>query len=97
MDKILYLTMLYETYKDMCTEKQKAYFEAYYYDNLSYGEISEINNVSRNAIHNQLKILEERLIEMEKTLKIIEKREKVLKMLKNKVSDDILSKVEEIL
>ena len=39
MEKKLYLTILYEYYKDLLTEKQKEYFEDYYFDNLTLSEI----------------------------------------------------------
>ena len=61
MDKRIRLNLLYDYYKDFFTEKQQSYFEDYYYSNYSLGEIAEANDVSRNAIHNQLKIVEEKL------------------------------------
>ena len=61
MDKRFRLNTLYDYYKDFFTEKQQEYFEDYYYSNYSLGEIAEVNNISRNAVHNQLKIVEERL------------------------------------
>ena len=57
MDKRIYLNNLYDYYKDLFTEKQQEYFEDYYYNNFSLAEIAENNDVSRNAIHNQLKIM----------------------------------------
>ena len=41
MEDRIYLTMLYDIYGDLLTEKERKYFEAYYFDNLSLGEISE--------------------------------------------------------
>lgn len=97
MDKRIHLNMLYDYYKELFTEKQQEYFEDYYYSNYSLGEIAEINKVSRNAVHNQLKIVEERLEELEKILHLVQKREEILSLLENKVSDDILEKIKEIL
>ncbi len=97
MDKRVRLNMLYDYYKDFFTSKQQSYFEDYYYNNYSLGEIAEVNNVSRNAVHNQLKIVEERLEEMESILELISKKEKVLALLEKEVSSDTLEQIKEIL
>ena len=61
MNHRLYLTYLYDYYGELLTEKQRNYFEEYYFNNLSLLEISENYQVSRNAIHKQLKEVEEKL------------------------------------
>ena len=45
---------LYDLYQGLLTEKQKKYFEDYYFDNLSLGEMSDAYDVSRNAIFKQI-------------------------------------------
>ena len=65
MDKFIYLNELYDFYKKMFTDKQREYFEEYYFNNLSLSEIAENHNVSRNAVHNELKLIENRLVELE--------------------------------
>ena len=62
MEKFVYLNSLYDLYGELLTEKQKKYFVSYYFDNLSYGEISEKYGVTRNAIYHQLKLIEEKLL-----------------------------------
>ena len=57
MEKLVYLNNLYDLYGILLTEKQQTYFEEYYFNNLSYGEISEKYNISRNACFKQLKII----------------------------------------
>ena len=49
----------------------------YYFNNLSYGEISEKYNISRNACFKQLKIIEDKLFDYEKKLKLYYKKEKI--------------------
>ena len=83
MDRMIYLNTLYDIYKDLLTDKQKEYYEAYYFDNLSLGEIADNYDVSRNAIFNQLKLIEEKLEEFEEKLKINEKQNKILELLKS--------------
>ena len=55
MDKEIYLSSLYDYYSPLLTDKQKDYFEDYYFNNLSLAEIAENNDTSRNAIHKQIK------------------------------------------
>ena len=48
MEKFIYLNNLYDLYGLLLTKKQQLYFEEYYFNNLSYGEISEKYQISRN-------------------------------------------------
>jgi len=77
MKEEIYLTSLYDYYKDLLTLKQKEYFEDYYFDNLTLSEIASNNDVSRNAIHKQIKDVESKLLEYEEKLKLYEKRKKL--------------------
>lgn len=97
MDKYLYLNELYDFYKELFTEKQQEYFEDYYFENLSLSEIAENNKVSRNAVFNQLKIVEKKLYEYEEKLKLKEKKEEIKELLKESIDDKLLEKVEDIL
>lgn len=97
MKKNIYLNEIYVYYKDLFTEKQQRYFEDYYLNDLSLSEIAENYNVSRNAVHNQIKIVEEKVIEYEKILGLQEKKNKINSLLKNKVDDKTLDKINEIL
>ena len=97
MDKMIYLNDLYDIYKEMFTEKQQEYYEAYYYDNLSLSEIADNSNVSRNAVHNQLKLIEKKLYELESKLKIDEKTKKVLEIIEKKVDKKIVEEIKRII
>ena len=97
MDRLLYLNNLYDIYKDLLTEKQQNYFENYYFDNLSLSEIADNYNISRNAVHNQIKIIEDRLIELEDKLKIYYKKNEVLEILNKNVDEKIIEKIKGIL
>ena len=77
MDKKIYLNNLYDYYQDLFTDKQKEYYEEYYFNDLSLSEIAENNSVSRNAVHNQIKIVEEKLEFYENILKLYEKSIKI--------------------
>ncbi len=97
MDKKIYLSNLYDYYKELFTDKQKMYFEDYYFNDLSLSEIAENSSVSRNAVFNQLKIMEEKLIELENCLKLDEKKKKIINLLVNNISDELLEQVKNLL
>lgn len=85
----LYIISLYDIYNSLLTNKQKLYFEDYYFNNLSLSEMSENYEVSRNAIHKQIKEVNSKLEDFELKLKIKEKNIK-LKELINKIDDSKL-------
>lgn len=83
MEKNLLLCNLYDCYGNLLTEKQKQYFENYYFNNLTLSEMSENYNVSRNAIYNLLKETEKKLFNYEEKLKFYEKKQKIQKIINN--------------
>ena len=97
MEKRVYLNLLYDYYKDLFTIKQQEYFEDYYYNNLSLGEIAENSNVSRNAVHNQLKIVENKLNEFEQILGLYKTKQQVLILLKDKIDQELLEQIEQLM
>lgn len=76
MDRI-YLIDLYDIYSDLLNDKQREYFELYYFDNLSLGEISDNIGISRNAIYKQIKTVENKIIFFEDKLKLYAKNLKL--------------------
>ena len=93
MEKMLYLNALFDIYRDLLTDKQQKYFMDYYFNNLSLAEIADKYSVSRNAIFNQLKIIEDKLYDYEKKLKIYDKKIKIndiIKLIDNKELKKIL-------
>ena len=96
MDKI-YLNEIYIYYKELFTDKQQMYFEDYYMNDLSLSEIAENYGISRNAVHNQLKIVEEKILYYEETLGLKRKKEEINCLLKDKVDEKTLDKINEIL
>lgn len=86
MEEVVYYNNLYDLYGDLLTEKQKQYFEDYYFNNLSFSEMAENYNVSRNAVFKQLHIVIDKLEEYENKLQLFKKKEKLLKVI-DKVAD----------
>lgn len=77
MEKREYLIILYDFYSELLSDKQKEHFEDYYFNNLSLGEISENENVSRNAIHKNIKVVENKLYFYEEKLKLYQKSQEL--------------------
>lgn len=96
MDNRLYLIDLYDLYGELLTDKQQAYFEDYYFDNLTLQEIAENNDISRNAVHKQLKEAEDKLNNFENILKIYEKNKRIKEICEN-LNDDVKNKILDIL
>ena len=77
MKRFVYLNLLFDLYGELLTLKQQKYFTDYYFNNLSYGEISAKYGITRNAIYHQLKIIEKKLEFYEEKLKLYRKKEKI--------------------
>ena len=82
-----YVVMLYDYYSELFNEKQKEYFEQYYFDNLSLAEISENLGVSRNAIHKSIQSMEEKLKFYEDKLRLFYKSN-VIRGIINDIGDN---------
>ncbi len=91
MKELVYYTMLYDIYGNLLTDKQQEYFEAYYFNNLSLSELANIYNISRNAVHKQLKETVNKLENYESNLKLALKNE-LLESIITEISDEELKR-----
>ena len=91
MEEVIYFNESYDFYGCLLTDKQREYFENYYFNNLSLGEMAENYDVSRNAIHKQLKITTDKLQYYEDNLKLRKKSLKLNQLLED-VKDEKLKK-----
>lgn len=96
MDDFVYYNELYDYYKELLTDKQRQYFEDYYFQNLSFSEMALNYQVSRNAVFRQIHIVTNKLVEYEEKLHLKEKKERIMKVLDN-FPKDIKEKIEDIL
>lgn len=97
MKELVYYTMLYDIYGNLLTDKQQEYFEAYYFNNLSLSELANIYNISRNAVHKQLKETVNKLGNYESNLKLALKNE-LLESIITEISDEELKrKIQEVI
>ncbi len=92
----IYYVELFDYYGALFTDKQKEYFVDYYFNNLTLQEIAENNNVSRNAVHKNLKEIIKKLDYYENNLKLLENKKKIEKLIKN-IDVNIKEKIEELI
>ncbi len=90
------LITLFDIYKGLLTEKQRNYFMDYYYSDLSLSEIASNYDVSRNAVYDNLKNVEQNILEYERILKINQKNIKIIEII-NENNNDALTKIKEII
>ena len=96
MEKKFYYNELYDYYKCLLTEKQQEYYESYYFEDYSLTEIADNEQVSRNAVFNQVKIVLERLEFYEEKLKLYENANKIRNLIKD-LDKDLKEKMEELI
>ena len=97
MSKELEIGELFRFYGELLTPNQQKLISDYYVFDLSLGEISENNGISRQGVYDGLKKAKTQLIEFEKRLKLKESND-ALKSLYNVLIKKGLSKeAEELL
>ena len=69
----LEMTLLFDYYGDLLTERQKLCFDMRYNQDLSLGEIAQELNVSRQGVHDLIKRCQKMLEGYEEKLKLVEK------------------------
>ena len=67
------MTLLFDFYGSLLTEKQQTYFDLYYNQDFSLGEIAEQEGISRQGVHDAINRAESILQQMEKTTGCVER------------------------
>lgn len=80
LEKTTRMNLLYDFYGALLTEKQRMFMELYYYDNLSLSEIAEQYDVSRQAVHDNIRRSETQLEEYETKLFLLKKYERQMQL-----------------
>ena len=91
----IYYASLFDYYGDLFTDKQKEYFIDYYFNNLTLQEIAENNNISRNAVHKNIKDVTEKLDYYESKLNLYSNKKKIKELIKD-MDKNIKDKIEEL-
>ena len=73
LEKTLELTLLYDFYGKLLTERQRQFHELYYQFDLSLGEIAENAGVTRQAVYDILQRAEDQLRRYEDVLGLASK------------------------
>lgn len=72
-DKTLEMTMLFDFFGDLLTEKQREYFDLYYNDDLSLSEIAESVGISRQGVRDNIVRAENALREIENKTGVVKR------------------------
>lgn len=89
----IYYVELFDYYGELFTDKQKEYFMDYYFNNLTLQEIANNNDVSKNAVHKNLKDILKRLDYYESKLNLYSNRKKIELIIKD-IDVNIKEKIE---
>ncbi|MBU3142107.1 putative DNA-binding protein [Clostridium sp. CF012] len=87
MEKRFEISLLFDFYGELLTEKQKNIMDLYFNNDLSLSEIAEINNTSRQATHDTIKTCEKMLLVYEEKLKLSNKDHKLKETLRLIISE----------
>lgn len=97
MDDRSYMIMLYDFYGELFSDKQRLYFEEYYFSNLSLREISDNLGVSRNAVHKSIISVEEKLNFYEEKLRLFYKTNLIRDIIAIEDDEKIKNKLKELI
>jgi predicted DNA-binding protein YlxM (UPF0122 family) len=71
------MALLFDFYGEILTDKQKEFFDLYYNEDLSLGEIAENEGITRQGVHDVIHRAELTLTEMEDKLGLVARYGKV--------------------
>lgn len=91
------LINLYDTYEVLLTSREQEIFKYYYYEDLSLSEISENLNITRTGVFNTLKKVEEKLLQYENNLKLMNIKNTLKGLLEEQDIETIKSKLKKII
>lgn len=96
MDRVEIIN-LFDVYETLLTDREKEIFKYYYYEDLSLSEISENLNITRTGVFNTLKKVEEKLLQYENNLKLMNIKNTLKGLLEEHDIETIKSKLKKII
>ena len=97
LDKFVEIANLFEIYSSLLSEKQKEYLEDHFENDLSLSEIAKNNNVSRQAIYDNIKRVIARLYDYDEKLKFYQIKKNIREELMNLKENYTKEKLEKII
>ncbi|TFJ94638.1 putative DNA-binding protein [Lentibacillus salicampi] len=76
LEKTTRVNYLFDFYQPLLTPKQQSYMDMYYREDYSLGEISELLQVTRQAVYDNIRRTETMLESYEKKLRLYDKFQK---------------------
>ena len=92
-----YIEGLYDTYKNLLTDREKEYFENYFYEDYNLQEIADNYDVSKSYVGKYVNGIESKLIKYEEALNVYEKFNKIKSIVKYMYDVTTRIKIEEII
>lgn len=77
LEKSAYLAQLFDLYKNGLTEKQRTYFELYFFDDLTMQEIADEYGISRAGVLDGLKKASDYLQDAENSFNMYKQNQKI--------------------
>ena len=96
MDRVEIIN-LFDVYETLLTDREKEIFKYYYYEDLSLSEISENLYITRTGVFNTLKKVEEKLLQYENNLKLMNIKNTLKGLLEEQDIETIKSKLKKII
>ena len=87
MDKKIEISMLWQIYGELLTEKQKEYIDYYYNEDLSLAEIAQNDGITRQGVRDIIKKGEKKLFEYEEKLEFMKRTLNQEKRIKKALSE----------
>ena len=97
MEKLVYYTKLFDSYKGLLNDNEQTTFSSYYENDLSMQEIADNKGVSKSAIGATIKTVEMKLTNFEKILHLEEKEERLAHLMSKITEENIKSEIESII
>ena len=92
-----YIVGLYETYSKLLNDREREYFENYYYEDYNLQEIADNYEVSKSYVGKFINEIEEKLVKFEEALLMYEKMNKLRNITKYMEDLEAKIKIDEII
>ena len=89
---------LLDIYGELLTDKKAEILSMYVNENMSYQEIADVLKISKPAVLDSIRVAENKLENFEQKLKVLEFRQKLLKLTENSefLKQDLISLLKEM-